>query len=144
MGRTVALVTDLIQNNCTREVKSRMGTDLNYSIRILDIHVSRLNFMENHKVKAYAIEMPEDGLKPGDTFNIRVKAIFDDESNEIMYLDPMHYTVDTTNKKVLTVENGMLKVNGRGKTDIMVKISKDFIYDTQKGGRVIKHTVKIN
>lgn len=127
--------------NVNNEVKNRMINDLKSCTTILINYIQEESFAGKHLVDHYTLEAPVKGTKIGDLVQVKVKAVFKDAKDVIMYLDPSQYTIKSTNTNVMQVKGGYLIVKGHGKTDIIVNISKKFIYNIDKKEKLIKQNI---
>jgi hypothetical protein len=80
-------------------VATRISTDLISTINIVDEYISSLRFMANHKVKEFQVVIPIKALKKGKEAPLKVRAVFDDNSSAIMYLDSTQYKITTNDPK---------------------------------------------
>jgi len=116
------------------EVAARMGTDLNSVINIIDGYISGLRFMTNHEVKAFQAELPLKTLRSEKEAPLKVKAVFCDDSNAVMYLDSTQYTIKSSDSKVAAIDGDMLKIKDKkGKATISIDILDTFNFNIAKG-----------
>lgn len=125
------------------EIKNRILADLGSCSNILTNYIAHESFAENHPVDHISLEMPVNGLKVGDMVKIRVKATFADGEDIIMYLDPSQYGIKSSNSKVAEVQGDSILIRSVGNASIIIKISKDFIYEVKHAGRTITQKIDV-
>lgn len=116
------------------EIAKRIGFDLNTAMNIMDEYISEYRFMANRRVKCFQADMPLEVLKSEKAAPVRIKAVFDDDSSAIMYLDGTQYSIKSSDADVADVEEGVLRVKGnKGKAAITIDILDTFNFGTVKG-----------
>ena len=141
IGRYSSDVKD--DSKLDNEVKQRMLTDLNSCSKILTNYIAGADFISEHKVSYYTVEAQLDGAKIGDTIKTRVKAVFKDSDDDIMYLDPSQYTITSSDPGVVQVNGGSLSIKGTGGVNLIVKISKDFIFSGDSNERTFVQKLQV-
>lgn len=125
-----------------RQVAARVSTDLNAAINIVDEYISSLRFMANHKVKEFQVVMPIKMLKEKHEAPLKVRAVFDDNSSAIMYLDSTQYEIKTSDPKVAAIYGDVLKIGQKGNATITIEILDTFKFNTVEDvGKEIRFTV---
>ena len=115
-----------------RQVATRISTDLVAVINIVDEYISSLRFMANHKVKEFQAVIPIKALKRDKEVPLKVRAVFDDNSSAIMYLDSAQYKITTSDPKVASIDGDVLKIGKKGKATIKIEILDTFNFNTAK------------
>lgn len=141
----VGKFTDMV-NDCNymdKEVKNRILTDLDSCWKILDIRNSREQFGKTHAIESIVFELPAESLKVGNTVKVRVKAVFKDGKDVIMYLDPSQFTLGSSNNKVVQVQGDSFVVKSKGRAVITAKIAKDFIFSIEGSGNMVVQNINI-
>lgn len=143
-GRISRLMDEVKKSRRTEEeVKSRITADLESCGGILTNYIERESFAKRQAVEEFVLEIPADGAKVGDILPVKVKAVFKAGEDVIMYLDPSQYTITSSNTRVAQVRDGSVMIKGRGRAEITVKISKNFIYNSDKKDRLIKRELEV-
>lgn len=129
------LLNDIhIDRNLNQDVAARISTDLNTVVNIIDEYISNIRFMENHEVREFQAEIPMNALRREKEAPVKIKAIFDDASSAIMYLDSTQYEIKSSNSWVAAMDGDMLKIKGnRGKASITIDILDTFNFNAAKG-----------
>lgn len=117
------------------KVADRIKYDLGLCINILEKCAAREVFIEEHKVEKLIVECPIS--KVGDAAEVRVKAVFAEGENVIMYLDPSHYKVRSSNPNVLQVDGTVIRAIGAGKANIIVTVSNEFLFKINSSKTVV-------
>lgn len=115
-----------------RQVAARISTDLITATNIVDEYISSLRFMANHKVKEFQVVMPIKVLKGENEAPLKVRAMFDDNSSAIMYLDSTQYEISTSDPTVAAIYGDVLKINQKGNATITIEILDSFKFNTAK------------
>jgi len=114
------------------EVAARIRTDLATATNIVDGYIARQRFMANHEVKAFQVELPLDELKEEKQAAFTVRALFDDNSSAVMYLDSSQYSVKSSNPKTAELDGDIIKLAKSGRAVITVEILDTFNFDRVK------------
>lgn len=117
------------------KVVDRIKYDLNRCISILGESIFKGAFMESHKVEKLIVECPISRV--GDSAEVRVKAVFEEGEDVIMYVDPSHFKVRCSNPNVLHVDGTVARAVGPGKANIMVTISNEFLFKVSGSKTVV-------
>ncbi len=137
---------DVIDSDQTlnRQVATRINTDLISLVNIVDEYISNLKFMANHEVKEFQVIVPTKALKDKKEALLKVRAVFDHNSSDIIYLDNTQYKITTSDPNVAAVDGDVLKIGEKGKATITIEILDTFNLNITKGvHKKIRFTVKV-
>ena len=125
-----------------RQVATRISTDLVAVINIVEEYISSLRFVANHKVKEFQVVIPIKALQREKEVPLKVRAVFDDNSSAMMYLDSTQYKITTNDPKVASIDGDVIKIGKKGKATMTIEILDTFNFHTAKGvGKKIRFTV---
>lgn len=116
-----------------KQVAARISTDLATATNIVDVYISDLRFMANNKVKEFQAVMPIKMIKEEKEAPLKVRAVFDDNSSAIMYLDSTQYKTTISDPEVATFDGDILKIIKKGKATITIEILDAFRFNTVEG-----------
>ncbi|QSZ27029.1 family 10 glycosylhydrolase [Aceticella autotrophica] len=136
MGKSIVNLLNTINsdNSLNAEIKKRMYSDVTKMINIIDGFSSGKRFFDNHKVKEFQVELSCDNIKNNKETPLKIKALFDDNNSQIMYLDKTQYSIKSSNPEVASVDEGKLKIYGdKGESEITVDILDTFKYNLERG-----------
>jgi len=100
--------------------------------------------MANHEVKEFQVIVPTKALKDKKEALLKVRAVFDHNSSDIIYLDNTQYKITTSDPNVAAVDGDVLKIGEKGKATITIEILDTFNLNITKGvHKKIRFTVKV-
>ncbi|MDI3480844.1 MAG: hypothetical protein PWQ97_499 [Tepidanaerobacteraceae bacterium] len=117
-----------------KEVAKRIGFDLYSIMNIIDENISANRFLANHKVKYFQVEISLKALRSEKAVPMKVKAVFDDDTSALMYLDSTQYIIKSSYTDVAEITKNVLQIKSSKKTaKVTVEILDAFKFNTADG-----------